>query len=133
MRHRLGDRLLGDCVEDDTLDLDVLQHLLFVENFQHMPGNRLTFAIRVGGEYQAVGALDGGGYFVEALLGFDVDVPGHGEVFVRQDRAILGGQVADMAVGGQDLVALAEVLVDRFRLGRRLDNDDVHRTLELSL
>ncbi len=37
-----------------------------------------------------------------------------------------GGQVADMPEGGQDLVALAEILVDRLGLGGRLDDDDLH-------
>ena len=42
------------------------------------------------------------------------------------DRAVLGGQVADMAKRRQDFVAPAEILIDRFGLGRRLDNDYVH-------
>src|SRR5205085_2571580 len=39
----------------------------------------------------------------------------------------LGRQVADVAVTGQHEVAGAQVLVDGLGLGRRLDDDEVHR------
>ncbi len=39
------------------------------------------------------------------------------KVVVRIDGSVLGRQVADMAERGQDLVVLAEILVDRLRLG----------------
>ena len=42
------------------------------------------------------------------------------------DRAVLGRQVADMAERGQDLVALAQIFVDRFRLGGRFYQYKVH-------
>ncbi len=132
MLHRFGNGFLGDGVEDDALDLDVLQDLLLVEDFEHMPGDGLALAIRVGCEDEPVRALHGGGDLVQALLGLGVHVPGHGEVVIRLDRAVLGGQVADMAVGGQDLVVLAQILVDGFRLCGRLNNDDVHWTVALS-
>ncbi len=50
MLHGLGHRLFGDGVEDDALDRLAFQRLLFVKRFQHVPGNRLAFAVRVGGQ-----------------------------------------------------------------------------------
>ena len=126
MLHRLGHRLLGDRVEDDALDRLVLQRVLFVERLQHVPGDGLALAIGVGGQDQRVGVLQGVGDVVDALLRLGVDLPEHLEIVVRIDRAVLGRQVADMAKGGQDLVTGAQILVDRLRLGRRLDNDNFH-------
>ena len=91
-----------------------------------MPGNRLTLAIRVGGEDQPVGVLDRLGNVGEALAGGGVDRPGHGEVLVRAHRAVLGRQIADMVERGQDFIVLAQIFVDCLRLGRRFDDDDVH-------
>ena len=129
MLHRLGDGFLGDGVENDAVHLDALQRLLLVQDFQHMPRNGLALAIRVGCEDQAARALHGGGDFVQALSGLGINVPGHLEVLIRQHRAVLRRQIADMAVGGQDFVILAEIFVDGFRLGGRLNNDDVHWTV----
>ena len=126
MLHRLGHRLLGDGVEHDALDRLVLQRLLFLQHFQHVPGDRLALAVRVGGQDQGVGALEGAGDVVEPLLRLGVDLPEHLEIIVRIDRAVLGRQVADMAKRGQNLVAGAQVFVDRLRLGRRLNNDNFH-------
>ncbi len=69
MLHRLGDGLLGDGVEDDALDLVVLQRLLFLEHFQHVPGDRLALAIRVGRQDELVGALKRMRDVVHPLLG----------------------------------------------------------------
>ncbi len=124
--HRLAHRLLGDGVEDDALDVDILEKLLFLEHFQHVPGDRLALAVGVGGENELVGALDRPGDVGEALLRLAVHLPDHVEVGLRIDRAVLGGQVTHMAKGRQHLVAAAEVFIDRFCLGRRLDNDYVH-------
>ena len=94
-----------------------------------MPGNRLAFAIGVGGEDELVGILQRRGDLVDALGGLAVDVPGHGEVALGLDRAVLGRQVADMAIGGEDREVLAQIFVDRFGLGRRFDDDNVHFTV----
>ena len=117
----------GDGIERHALDLDVFaQCLLLLEHFQHMPGNGLTFAVRVGGEDELVGAFDGIDDVLDALLGLGVHFPGHGEVVVRLHRPILGRQVADMAEARQHLVARAKVLVDRLHLTGGLNNQDVH-------
>ena len=48
-------------------------------------------------------------------------------VDVDAELALAGvlGQVADMAVGGEDAVIRAEIALDRPRLGRRLDDHEV--------
>ena len=117
MRHRLGHRLLGDGVEDDALDGLLAERLLLLEEFQHMPGDRLALAIGVGGENELVGALDRLGDVVEPLLRLGIDLPEHLEIVVRIDRPGLRRQVADMAERGQNLVALAQILIDGLRLG----------------
>ena len=59
-------------------------------------------------------------------LGPGVDLPDHGEVFVRLHRAVLGGQVADMAEAGQHLIVAAQILIDGFGLAGGFDDEDVH-------
>ena len=126
MLHRFGHRLLGDGVEDHALDLLVLERLLFLQHLKHVPRDCFTFTIRVGGEDQLVGTLERPCDIVHALVRLGVDFPEHPEIVFRIDRAILGGQVTDMAKRGQDLIAGAEVFIDCLRLGRRLDYDNIH-------
>ena len=126
MGERVEHRLLGDGVEDDALDVDALQRVALLQHVAHMPGDRFALAIRVGGEIEMLGAFDRLGDVVQPLLRLAVDLPGHGEVFVRPHRAVLGRQIAHMAVGGQHGVAFAEIFVDGLGLGRQLNDDDVH-------
>ena len=91
-----------------------------------MPGDRLALAVGVGGEDQAVGAFDGAGDVVQPLLGLVVDLPEHLEIVIGIDRAILGRQVADMAERSQNLVAGAQIFVDRLGFGRRFNDDNFH-------
>ena len=91
-----------------------------------MPGNRLAFAIRVGGEDQLVGLFDRVRDFLHDFLGLRVDIPVHLEVFVGLDRAVLGRQVAHVAERGDDLVTAAQVFVDGLGLGSRFHDYDVH-------
>ena len=124
--HRVRDRLLGDGVEHHALDLLVLQRALFLQHLQHVPGDGLALAIRVGGENQAVGVLQGLGDVVEPAGRLGVDLPDHLEIGVGIDGAVLRRQVADMAERGQNLVGRAQILVDRLGFRRRLHNDDIH-------
>ena len=126
MFHRIEDRVLGDRVEDDALDLLVFQDLLAAQDFQHVPGNRLALAVRIGRQDDLVGALYGAGDVGQALGGLGVDFPFHREIGVGIDRTVLGRQVADMAEGGENLIVSAEIFVDRLGLGRRFDDDDIH-------
>ena len=123
--HRLGHRRLGDGVEGDALDLlrqraALLQHLLDV------PGNRLAFAVRVGGEDQGVGLLRLVGDRLELPRLVGIGLPLHREAGVRIDRAVLGRQIADVAVGGEHAVTAAKIFLDGLRLGGRFDDDKLH-------
>ena len=62
------------------------------------------------------------------FFGLSIDLPGHREIGIRENRAILCRQVADMAIAGDDLVVVAQILVDGLRLRRRFDDDDFHES-----
>ena len=117
--HGVEHRLLGDGVEHHPLDRLLLERVLLLQHFEHVPGNRLALAIGVGGEDELVGPLEGAGNVVEPLLGLVVDLPDHAEIVLGVDRAVLGRQVPHMAERGQYLVAGAKIFVDRLGLGRR--------------
>ena len=68
-----------------------------------MPGDRLAFAIRVGREQDLVGVLGRSGDGVDVLLVALDQRVAHAEVVVGIDRAFLGFEVANVAVGGEDL------------------------------
>ena len=126
MGHRLCDRLLGNGVEDHALDLLIFEGALFLHDFQDVPRDGFALAIGVGCQDQLVGTLERLGDLVETAGGLGIDLPDHLEIRVRIDRSVLGREVADMTVRGQNLVAGAQIFVDRLGLGRRLDNDEVH-------
>ena len=129
MRHRLLDRVLGDGVKDDAFDLLVLEDALLVENVEQMPGDGFAFAIRIGGENDLVGALDGVGDGGDALGALGVHLPEHREIIVGVDGAILGRQIADMAVAGDHIEIAPQIFIDGLRFGRRLDDYDIHNVL----
>ena len=94
-----------------------------------VPGDRLALAVEVGGEVDVVGALGrllDLGDLLAAVVGdhvFGREVV----VDVDAELALAGvlGQVADVAVGGEDPVVGAEVALDRPRLGGRFDDHEV--------
>jgi hypothetical protein len=83
----------------------VLERLLLVQDLEHVPADRLSLAVGVGGQDDAVRAFGGLGDFGHAFGAAGVDFPFHGEVVVRLDRPVLRRQVADVAVGGENLVS----------------------------
>ena len=126
--HRVLHRVLGHRVEHHAVDALVLEELLGLEDLVDVPGNRLAFAIRVGGEDQRVGVLDGAADLAEALGGLGVDLPSHVKIVVRIDRAVLGREVADVPERSVHFITLAQVLVDGFCLCGRLYDDDLHES-----
>jgi hypothetical protein len=124
--HRIEHRLLGDGVEHHPLDRLLPDRVLLLEHFEDVPGDRLALAVGVGRQDQLVGAFDRPGNVVQALAGLVVDLPEHMEIVLGIDRSVLRRQIAHVAERRQDLVAGAKVFVDRFRLGRRLDDNDIH-------
>ena len=91
-----------------------------------MPGNGFPFAVGVGGQDDPLGALGGFGDIVQALGGLGIHIPGHRKVFIRPHRSVLGRQVADMAVAGQNRIVRPQIFVDSFSLGWALNDDKVH-------
>ena len=126
MAHRLLDRVLGYSVEHHPIDALVLEQLLALEDFVHVPGDRLALAVRVGRENHSVGVLDRVADVAQPLGRLGVDLPAHGEIVVGIDRAVLGRQVPHMAERGVNAVVLAQIFVDGLGLGRRLDDHDFH-------
>ena len=102
-----------------TMQGFILEQPFFGKNLSNVPGNGLSFAVRIGRQVYGVGILGGFGYGIDVLLVFFLDFIAHGEVVIDIDRAILAGQVADMTVGSQDQKILAEIFIDRlgFRRG----------------
>ena len=96
-----------------------------------MPGDGFAFAIRVCRQDQLVGVFDRFRDFADDFLGLGVNVPVHHKVVIRFHRPIFGGQVANVAVGGNYLIARAKVFIDGLGLGGGLDDDDVHLALLL--
>ena len=116
MRHRLGDGRPGDGVEGHPADLLALfqrprQRLL------QMPGNRLALAVGVGRQDQFVIGFQGLGDRLDMLATVRRHLPGHRKAIVRVDRAILGRQIADMAIRRQNRIARSKIFVDCLGLG----------------
>ena len=130
VRHRLGDGAARDGVENDTPDLGGLRHRApLAQRLQQVPRDRLALAGRIGGEDQLVVVLQRLGDGADVFSGFRIDLPGHFEPVGGIDRAVLGGQVADMAVGGQNRVALPQIAVDGLGFSRGFDDDNGHGIL----
>ena len=118
VRERLPDRGLGDLAERHAARLLRRD----VRGLGHVPGDRLAFAVEVGREVDEVGPLgrllDVGDLLAPVVVD---DVLG-GEIVVDVDAelALAGvlGEVADMTVGREDTVVVAEVALDGPRLRR---------------
>ncbi len=91
-----------------------------------MPGNGFAFPVRVSRQKQPAAALHGIGDGLHALGRLIIGNIGHGEIIIRQDRTILGRQVAHVAVAGQHNVIVAQILIDGFGLGRGFDDHNIH-------
>ncbi len=90
-----------------------------------MPGDRLALAIRVGRQIQRLRVAQGARDGLHVPLVLLQHAVLHGKPTIRIDGAFLRHQVAHVPVRGQHLEILTEVLLDRLRLGGRLDDDQV--------
>ena len=61
----------------------------------------------------------------DVFLGFGINFPIHLKIGIGTHGPILGGQVSNMTIAGQHSVIAAQILINRFRLGRRLDDDNL--------
>ena len=125
MGYRFLHRALRDLVEDHALQLLVLERLPRLEDLREVPCDRLAFAVRVRREEDRVRVLH---RLRDRLhvLGVPLDeLVLHPEVVVRVHGPALGHEVAHVPVGGEDLVVLAEVFLERLRLRRRFDDEEI--------
>ncbi|CAH0312433.1 hypothetical protein ROS9278_04991 [Roseomonas sp. CECT 9278] len=118
MLHRILHGALGDLVEGDALDILALQRAALPQHVLHVPGNRLAFAIGVGGEPQPLGPLQRGRDLGDLRLAAPILAPDHREILVGQDGAVLFLQVANVPKGGKHGEVTPEILLDRLGLGR---------------
>ena len=125
--HRLGHGRLGDGVEYHAGHGRVLfQRAAFAQRLFEVPADRLAFAVGVGREDERVVILECVGDGLDMLAAVGADLPCHVEIVVGIDRAVLGRQVAHMAIGCQHGVILAKILVDRLRFGGGFHNNNWH-------
>ena len=117
MIHRLQDCGLGDLVKGDPLGVGG-QCLFAFQILIQVPAYRFALAVRVGGEHHAVGLLRLVSNGPQLLRPVSRHLPMHLEIGIRFDRAILGRQIADMAIRGQHPVVAAQIFLDGFGLGR---------------
>ena len=122
---RRAHRVLGDLVEAHALEVLALERAVLVQDLGQVPGDRLALAVRVGREVEGVRLFHRALDRVDLRLALVDELVLHLEVALGVDRAFLLDEVAHVAVRGQDLEVRAEVLLDRFRLGRRLDDDEI--------
>jgi hypothetical protein len=126
------DRILGDLVEHHAVHGHLGLQLL-----EEVPRDGLALAVLISGEVELVGVLEQSLEFGDRLLlrvghhvvGLEAVLDVDGELAERAllelRWQVLGlDQVADVPHRRLDGVAVAEVLRDRLRLGRRLDDDE---------
>jgi hypothetical protein len=123
--HRLADRLGRDLGEHHPVQGLAVEHPALLEDLADVPGNGLALAVQVGGEIDVLGGLGRPGDRLDVFLVALDHLVIHGKAVLGIDRALLGLEVAHVAVGGEDLEVLAEILVDRLRLGGRLDDEEM--------
>ncbi|MGC4089659.1 MAG: hypothetical protein QM756_17580 [Polyangiaceae bacterium] len=113
----LLDALLGDLLELDAPHFELRPTKLL----RDVPGDGLTFAIRVGCEQDDVGLF---GFVLELVedLGLGLDhLIGLFEALLDVDAHALG-QVFDVALTGKHLIAGTKILLDGLGLGGGLDD-----------
>ena len=116
--------LFGDLVEGDPVDLLVLE-VTQLEGRDQMPGNGLSFAVRVGRQIDPVGLFD---HFPES--GQELALAADGDIFgfiivVKVDSHLALGHIAHMAVAGRDFIIGAKEFLDGLHLGGRLHDDKI--------
>ena len=118
MIHTIFNTGTGDLIEGDPVGLVGIHP----QDLRQMPGNRLSFPVRVGGQIDRL-ALFGGGFqlFDQILFALDGLVFGLEMVFHIHTQLAFG-QIPDMAHGGHYLITAAQIFFDGVRLGRRLND-----------
>ncbi len=125
MGEGLLDRRFGDLAEGDAAGLLWRE----VGRLGDVPGDRLTLAVEVGGEVDEVRGACRADDVADLLapvrhhlvLGLEVVLDVDAQLVATQFL----GKVAHVTIGGEHPMARAKISLDRFRLGRRLDDHQV--------
>ena len=130
MAHGLEHGVLGDGVEDDALDRDRPSRA-FLRLSTSSTCQEMASPSRSGSVARMSWSAPLSALAISARRLADLGSTSQciAKSLSGLDRAVLGGQVADMAIGGEHLIAGPEILVDGLGLGRRFDDDDVHETV----
>ena len=128
MLESLLHRALGNFVEHHTEGRH--HRLLGHDLFSQMLTDRFAFTIRVGGEINGSGGLGGllqigNNPFVVAFLRVGNDFVFRLKMILHIHAETFRRQVFDMPDRGHHNEVLAQVFIDRFRLGGRFDYDEV--------
>ena len=123
MGHTLLHAFFGDLVKGDAVGLVGVQP----QNVCQMPADGFAFAVRVGRQQHAVGVFGLALQLLDELFfALDADVL-RGIAMLHINAQLRCGQIADMTHAGGDLVVIAQIFADGFRLCRRLhDNQFRH-------
>src|SRR5581483_7409631 len=90
-----------------------------------MPGDCLALAIRVGRQVQGSRLAQRSRDRVDVALVLLQDLVLHRVVAIGIDGALLGHQITNVTIGGENFKVLAKVLLDGLRLGGRFHYDQV--------
>ena len=103
--HRLGHGGFGDGVEHDARHRGVFLDRFFRnQSLGQVPANRLAFTVGVGRQDKFIIVFERVNNRLDMLFAVACYLPFHVEIFVGQHRAILGRQVADVAIRGEHRV-----------------------------
>ena len=117
----------GNLVKNHPMYGFVPQRFVLSEQFDEMPGNRFTLAIRVSRQVQRICFLQ---RFCDGFYVFLVPLDHlvfHGEAVFGINGPDFGDEVTYVPVRGHDLKVFAKILADRLGLCGRFDNYEVFR------
>ena len=120
---RRAHRVRRHLVERDPADRRAAEGAARFQPGQHLPGDRLALAVRVGRQHQGLGAPERPGDRAQRPGRPPAGLGDHGEPVLRLHRARTGRQVRDMPPGRERPVFRSQILRQRARLGRRFDHD----------
>ena len=120
MLHRFLHRLLGDLVEHQAVDL----FLLPAELFGEVPADGFAFAIGVGCDVDVGGVLRRALQLGNHLLARRQQFVHRRETFIDIDAKLALRKIADVSHRREHFVVASEILIYRFCLRRRFDDDE---------
>ena len=119
--------ILGDFVKNHPLN--GFARIFFVQSQgrQQMPGNGLALAVGVGCQQQVFCILERRLDCVNMFFAFREDMILGGKVLLDIHRALFAWERPDMTERGQNLEIFPEEFFNGFRLGWRLDYNEILR------